>query len=59
MWSELPVQLAAMASLAPEVNRACLARKETKDPEDSPVCQDPSDCKVCQAHRVRRERMEM
>lgn len=58
VWSELLVQLAVMESLDQEDSRVCLARKETKDPEDSPVCQDPSDCRVCQALPVRRERME-
>lgn len=27
-------------------SRACLARKETRGPEDSPGCQDPSDCRL-------------
>lgn len=56
---ELLVQLAVMVSLDREDSRVCLARKEMKDPEDSLVYQDPSDCRVCPAPQVRRERMEM
>lgn len=58
VWSELLVQLAVTARLDQEDSRACLAKKETKDPEDSPVYQDPSGCRVCQAPPVRRERTE-
>lgn len=57
-WLELLVQLAAMARLDREGSRVCLARKETKAPEDSLVCQDPSDCRVYLALPARRERME-
>lgn len=58
VWWERPAQLAATVSLDREDNRVCLARKETKDPEDSQVYQDPSGCRVCPALLVRRERME-
>lgn len=59
VWLELPVQLAAMVNRGQEDSRACLARKEMKDPEDFQGCQDPSDCRACPALLVRRERMEM
>lgn len=55
----LLVQLAAMVNLDLEDSRVCLARKETKDHEDSLDYQDPSDCRVCPAPLVRKERMEM
>lgn len=58
VWWERPAQLAATVSLDREDSRVCLARKETKDPEDSQVYQDPSGCRVCPALLVRRERME-
>lgn len=58
VWSELRALLEAMVRLDQEDSRVCLARKETKDPEDSPVCQDPSDCRVCPALPVRKERTE-
>ena len=58
VWSELLVRLAATASLDREDSRVCLARKETKDLEDSQVYQDQSGCRVCPALPVRRERME-
>ncbi|MEQ2184451.1 hypothetical protein GOODEAATRI_008132, partial [Goodea atripinnis] len=50
---------ALMVRLGQEDSRACLARKEMKDPEDFQGCRDPSDCRVCPALLVRRERMEM
>lgn len=56
--SELLVQLALMVSPVREDSRVCLARKETREPEDSPVCQDPLVCRDCPALLVRRERME-
>lgn len=58
VWSELLVQLAVMVSLDQEDSRVCLDRKETREPEDSPVYQDPSDSRDCPALLVRRERME-
>lgn len=58
VWWELLVQLAATVRPDPEDSRVCLARKGTRDPEGSPVFQDPSDCRVCPALLVRRERME-
>lgn len=58
VWLELLVQLAAMARPGQEDSRVCLARKVTKDPEGSRVCQDPSDCRVCPALLARRERTE-
>lgn len=59
VWSELLVQLAPMASPVREDSRVCSARKETKDPEDSPVYRDPLVCKGCPVLLVRRERTEM
>lgn len=58
VWLALLVQLAAMGSLDQEDNRVCLARRETKDQEDSQVFQDPSDFRACRVLLVRRERME-
>lgn len=43
---------AAMESPDHEDSRVCLARREMKDPEDSPVSQDPSDCRWDLVFRV-------
>lgn len=53
---ELPALRAAMVRLGPEVSKACLARREMKDPEASLVYLDPLDCRDCLALRVRRVR---
>lgn len=44
VWT-LTSRRAATVSLDREDSRVCLARKETKDPEDSRVYQDPSVCR--------------
>lgn len=56
--SELRVQREQTVSPVPEVNRGCLVRKETKDPEASPDLQDPSDCRVFRVHLARKEKPE-
>lgn len=57
VWSERQVQPVVMVRRDLEVSKACLARREMKAPEDSPVYLDPSDCRDYQALQVRRERM--
>lgn len=54
----LLVQLARTERLDRGDSRACLARRETKVPGDSPASQDPSDCRVCLDPPARRERTE-
>lgn len=55
--SELLVLLVLMVSQDPGVSRVCLARRETKDPEDSLGYLGPLDCRACLVHQERRERM--
>lgn len=53
------VQLVVMANLDQGVSRACLAKKEMKDPEDFQAFQAQSDYRVCLGLQERRERMGM
>lgn len=55
---EHPVLLVQMVSLVPEVSRVCLARRETKDREDSPDPQAQSGCRACLDHPVRKVKLE-
>lgn len=56
--SELPVLPVQMVSLVPEVSRVCLARRETKDPEDSLDLLAQLGCRVCLDHLVRKAKPE-
>ncbi|KAF1377753.1 hypothetical protein PFLUV_G00204020 [Perca fluviatilis] len=55
---EHPVLLVQMVSLVPEGSRVCLARREMKDPEDSPDLQGQLGCRACLVHLVRKVKLE-
>lgn len=55
---ELQVLLEVTASPDPEVSRVCLGRREMRGPVVSQVFPVLSDCRVCQDHQVRKEKME-